>query len=176
MRARDGLCIASNLSAFVKGAIARHVFCIFFVMQVVIRPDFTGIWKLLRGESEFGFLPPPLWRLDTIVHNDPHLRIRTRQKDTNGDITLDRDLTIGGPLVTITIRGRERHLRAFWDEAALVMETLSHVSGSQRRIEDRRTLDAAGEWLTIERLHEQPGGAVRQRLRLRRQPRQNSAL
>jgi hypothetical protein len=134
-----------------------------------MRPDFTGIWKLIRGESNFGFLAPPEWRLDTITHEDPQVRIRTRQKDANGDTTVDRDLTVGGEAVTIMIHGREREIIAFWEDAVLVVETRSEVSGNARRIEDRRSMDAGGEWLTIERLHEQPGGAVRQRLRLRRQ-------
>jgi hypothetical protein len=133
-----------------------------------MRPDFTGTWQLIRGESDFGFLPPPEWRLDTITHKDPQVRIRTRQKDANGDITVDRALTVGGEPVTIMIRGRERQIIAFWEGAVLVVETRSEVSGNIRRIEDRRSMDAGGEWLTIERLHEQPGGAVRQRLRLRR--------
>ena len=134
-----------------------------------MRPDFTGIWKLIRGESDFGFLGPPEWRLDTITHKDPELRIRTRQKDANGDITVHRDLTVGSEAVTVVIRGRERQISAFWEGAVLVVETRSEVSGNARRIEDRRSMDAGGEWLTIDRLHEQPGGAVRQRLRLRRQ-------
>ena len=134
-----------------------------------MRPDFTGVWKLIRGESDFSFLAPPEWRLDTIAHADPQLRIRTRQKDANGDTTVDRDLTIGGDPVTIMIRGRERQIRAFWEDAMLVVEARSEVSGNARRIEDRRSMDPGGEWLTIERLHEQPGGAVRQHLRMRRQ-------
>jgi len=136
-----------------------------------VRPNFTGVWKLIRGESDFGFLPPPTLRLDTIAHGDPQLRIRTRQKDANGDITVDRDLTVGGEAVTIPIRGRTRLVRAFWDGLVLVVETNSELSGAPRRIEDRWALDAgAPEWLTIERRQEQPGGAVRQRLRLRRRP------
>lgn len=134
-----------------------------------MRPDFTGTWKLVRGESDFGFLAPPEWRLDTISHQDPRILIRTRQKDTNGDTTVDRDLTVGGEPVAIQIRGRERQISASWEDAVLVLETRSEVSGHARRIEDRLSLDEAGEWLTIHRLHEQPGGPVRQRLRLRRQ-------
>ncbi|MBM3792505.1 MAG: hypothetical protein FJW31_00240 [Acidobacteria bacterium] len=134
-----------------------------------MKPNFTGIWKLIRSESEFGFLAPPKWRLDTITHAEPQLRIRTGQKDANGDITVDRDLIVGGAPVTITIRGRERQIAAFWEGAVLVVETRSEVSGNARRMEDRRSMDADGAWLTIERVQEQPGGAVRQRLRLRRQ-------
>ena len=134
-----------------------------------MRPDFTGVWKLIRGESEFGFLPPPRLRVDTITHAEPHILIRTRQKDANGVITLDRDLTIGGEFVEVMIRGRARQVRAFWDDAELVVETASEVSGNSRRIEDRWSLDASAEWVTIVRLHEQPGGAVRQRLRMRRE-------
>ena len=133
-----------------------------------MHPNFTGVWKLIPEKSEFAFLPPPRSRLDTIVHDDPQLHIHTRQIDANGDIALDRDLTIGGQTVTIAIRGRERQIRAFWDGDVLVLETLSVVSGKVRRLEDRRSLDAAAEWLTVERLHKQPGGAVKQLLRFHR--------
>ena len=135
-------------------------------------PNFTGIWKLIPTESDFSFLSPPQLRVDTIAHEDPRLQIRTRQKDTNGDITLDRDVIIGGETATIFVRGRARLIRAFWEDAVLVIETISEVSGKARRIEDRWSLDAdsggAAEWLTIERRFEQSGGAVRQRLRLQR--------
>lgn len=67
------------------------------------------------------------------------------------------------------IRGRARQVRAFWDDVVLVVETGSEVSGNGRRITDRWALDADSAWLTIERVHEQPGGAVHQRLRLQRQ-------
>lgn len=133
-----------------------------------MRGNFTGVWKLIRGESDFGFLAPPRSRVDTIAHEEPELRIRTRQKDANGDLALDRDLTIGGPVVEVVIHGRARRVRAYWDEAALVVETVSEVSGSPRGIEDRWTLDADAGWVTIDRVHEQPGGPVRQRLRMRR--------
>jgi hypothetical protein len=129
-------------------------------------PNFTGVWKLVPSETDFSFLPPPDLRVDTIVHEDPRLHIRTRQIDANGDIRVDRDLVIGGEAQTIVILGRNRMIRAFWDETVLVVETNSEVSGKPRRIEDRWTIDAGAEWLTIARLHEQPGGPVRQRFRL----------
>jgi hypothetical protein len=133
-----------------------------------MHPDFTGVWTLVPSETEFRFLPPPDLRVDTIAHNDPQLNIRTHQIDANGDITVDRNLIIGGESKTIVILNRARIIRAFWDESVLVIETKSEVSGKPRRIEDRWTLDAASDWLTITRLHEQPGGPVRQRFRLQR--------
>ncbi len=134
----------------------------------VMKPDFTGAWKLIRGECDFAFLPPPKARVDTISHVNEVFQVRTRQKDANGDLTVDRDLTIGGEPVEVSIRGRSRSIRAFWDGDALVVEALSEVSGKTRRLVDRRTLDADGEWITIDRMQEQPGGNVRQRFRLRR--------
>jgi hypothetical protein len=128
--------------------------------------NFTGIWKLIRGESEFGFLGAPASRQDAILHEGSRICIRTRQKDSNGDVTVERDLIIGGEPVTVQIYGRPREVRAFWDEDTLVIETRSEVSGKPRRIEDRWTLDPDGQWITIDRVHEQPGGDVRQRLRL----------
>ena len=133
-----------------------------------MKPNFTGTWKLIRGECDFAFLPPPKLRVDTIAHVEPDFRVRTRQKDANGDLTVDRNLVIGGESVEISIRGRGRQVRAFWDGDALVVETLSEVSGNSRRLTDRRTLDPDGEWITIHRLQEQPGGDVRQTLRLLR--------
>lgn len=133
-----------------------------------MKPDFTGVWKLIRGESDFGFLPPPSLRIDTISHVEPEFHVRTRQTDANGNVTVDRDLTLGGGAIEINIRGRARQIRATWDESVLVVETLSEVSGRSRRLVDRRTLDPDGAWLTLDRLQEQPGGDVRQRLRFRR--------
>lgn len=133
-----------------------------------MRANFSGVWKLNRGESDFSFLPPPQLRIDTIIHEEPALHIRTRQKDTNGDITIDRLLAIGAEPVTFRIRDRERQICAYWEEPTLVVETTSEVSGNLRRIKDRWTLDDSGQWLSIERVHEQPGGPVRQHLRLRR--------
>jgi len=135
-----------------------------------MHPNFTGEWRLIRGESDFGFLPPPSLRVDTIVHQDPQLHIRTRQTDANGDLTVDRDLIIGGAAETIDIRGRTRSTRAFWEDDVLVIEIASVVSGKSRRIEDRWSLDPATDRVTIARLWEQPGGAVHQKLVLRRVP------
>jgi len=131
--------------------------------------NFSGVWKLIRGESDFGFLPPPRLRIDTIVQHEQQLQISTRQKDANGSITVERNLEIGGGPTQILIHGRPRMIRAYLDGPQLVIETLSEVSGTSRRIEDRWSLDDMGQWLTIARMHEQPGGAVHQRLRLRRE-------
>jgi len=132
-------------------------------------PDLSGVWKLYRGECDFAFLPPPRLRVDTIRQDGERIIIQTRQKDANGTASVERALTIGGDAVEVVIHGRARQVRAFWDADELVVETASEVSGHARRIEDRYRLDADGEWLTIQRVHEQPGGAVRQRLRLKRQ-------
>ena len=139
------------------------------VDAVTSRPDFTGTWKLIRGESDFAFLPPPRLRVDTITHRGPDLLIRTHQKDANGKITVDRKLTIDGEAVDVTVHNRARRIRAWWDDTTLVLETKFEVSGHARRIEDRLSLDATAKWLTIERSQEQPGGTVRQRLQLRRE-------
>ena len=83
-------------------------------------------------------------------------------------MTVDRNLTIGGEAVKVMILGRARWIRAYWDEDVLVVVTSSEVSGTNRTIEDRWTLDVSAEWLLIERVHSLPGGAVRQQLRLQR--------
>lgn len=132
------------------------------------RPNFSGTWKLIRGESEFGFPGAPRLREDVIAHEEPRFRVQTHQRDANGIARVERDLIVGGELVRVEVHGRPREVRAWWDDAVLVVETRSEVSGKPRRIEDRWTLDEDGLWLTIERVQEQPGGAVRQRLRMQK--------
>lgn len=141
-----------------------------------MRPNLSGVCKLVPAESDFAFLAPPQLRIDTIRHDDPLLNIRTRQKDANGDTTVDRVVEVGGRAVEIAVHGRTRMIRAFWDGSVLVMETSSEVSGNSRRIEDRWTVDQDGAWLTIERRHEQSGGPVHQRLRMRREPSPGSSV
>lgn len=129
-----------------------------------MNPDFTGEWTLLKAESDFAFLGAPRERVDAIEHRDTRLRILTRQRDTNGEVAVVRDLAIGGEAVEVLIHGKPRKIHAYWDAAGLVVETASEVSGHSRRILDRWTLDDDAERLVIERRHEQPGGSVTQRL------------
>jgi len=132
-----------------------------------LTPNFTGVWKLVRGESDFAFLPTPRFRLDTIEHSEPQLRIVTHQIDSNGDLTVERSLTIGGPPVEIMLLGRPRMISARWDAEELLLETRSTVSGSERLIEDRWSLVPGDFPVQLVRVHHQPGGAVRQTLRFR---------
>jgi hypothetical protein len=131
--------------------------------------NFTGTWELIPHESRFGFLPPPSLRVDTIVHEESRILIQTRQKDTNGDNTVIRDINIGAEVVLLDIRGRLRWIRATWqDDGALLMETTSEVSGNPRRIQDRWKLGTDAQWLMIERLFQQSGGNVHQWLWFKR--------
>jgi hypothetical protein len=128
-------------------------------------PNFSGIWKLNCGESEFGFLAPPRLRVDIIIHNEPQISICTRQIDSNGDLTVERKLSIGAEPVEIAILGSTRLVSARWDSAWLLVETRSTVSGNERLLEDRWAIDAARTCITVARVHHLPGGAVRQMLR-----------
>lgn len=129
--------------------------------------NLSGVWKLLVGESDFGFLPPPKFRLDTVAHAGERIRIETHQIDGNGDNTVVRDLIVGAEPVEAMILGRARWISARWDAETLVMETRSTVSGNDRAIEDRWRIGPEG--LTIRRIHRQPGGAGHQTLRFREQ-------
>lgn len=136
----------------------------------------TGTWKLDRGRSEFAFLAPPRTRVDVVVHtNDARtgdaISIRTTQKDTNGTTIVERSFQIGGDAVDVEIRGRIRRVSGRWDGGELVISTESEVSGNARRIEDRWRLSEDGKTIFISRLHEQPGGAVRQVLAMAKQAR-----
>ena len=124
-----------------------------------------------RGRSEFAFLAPPRTRVDVITQTGDAISIRTTQKDTNGTTIVERSFQIGGDAVDVEIRGRMRRVSGRWEGADLVISTESEVSGNARRIEDRWRLSDDGETIFISRLHEQPGGAVRQMLAMAKQAR-----
>ena len=132
-----------------------------------MRPNFSGTWKLIRGESEFGYLPEPKFRQDVIEHREPDFRVVTHQIDSNGDNTVERKLVIGADSVEVSILGRPRLISAHWDGEDLVLETRSMVSGKERLLEDRWQVDPDEFHLRVTRVHHLPGGVVRQALRFR---------
>ena len=133
-----------------------------------MKPDFSGTWTLNLGASEFGFLKPPARREDVVVHEEPSLRVTTRQKDTNGDNVVGREVTIGGSEVTIDVLGKPRQLSAIWDGDDLLLVTRWEVGGNPRELTDRWTLQDGGARLVIERTQTMNGGPVRQRLVMQR--------
>lgn len=132
-----------------------------------MKPNFSGHWVLDRDASDFGFLMPATRRVDDVIHHEDSIRIVTLQTDANGKTQVERAFLIGGPSVEVMIRGRARQIRGYWDGDVLVIETASEVSGNGRRIEDRWKLDAESAVLHIERVHDMPGGRVKQLLLLR---------
>ena len=126
--------------------------------------DFSGEWELLPKESSFGFLPPPVSRLDRVAQTGDDLLVATRQVDDNGDNTVERHLKVDGPPTQIQVLGRDRSISSRWDGTDLVVETRFEVSGRSRLIEDRWSLSTDRERLSIRRRVEQTGGAVRQML------------
>jgi hypothetical protein len=133
-----------------------------------MKPDFSGTWILNTGASEFGFLKPPARREDVVVHQEPSLLVTTRQKDTNGDNVVTREVTIGGGDVTINVLGRPRLLSAVWDADDLLLVTRWDIGGNRRELTDRWTLQEGGARLVIERKQAMNGGPVRQRLVMQR--------
>lgn len=121
-----------------------------------------------KGGSKFGFLPPPRLRVDRIEQTPAEIRIRTQQKDANGANTVERRLPLDGSPVEVTVLGRVRSISARWEGEVLVISTVSEVSGRPRLLEDRWSLSQDGSAITIQRRHGTPGGAVHQRLLLRK--------
>ena len=131
--------------------------------------DFTGTWRLSLRESSFGFLPPAKLRVDSITQTEAQICIVTRQVDTNGDHTVERVLPLNGTPVEVLVLAKVRTISARWDGDVLLIETHNEVSGRVRRIEDRWSLSADGESITVSRSHDNPGGAVRQKIVLQRE-------
>lgn len=129
------------------------------------RPDFSGTYKLNVELSELAPSKPPRMRVDSIVHAEPALAVTTLQIDHNGATTTVRRFTTDEVPVTFEVSGKERRLRAWWEENELVVET----SWDERVLTDRWRLSGNRRQLVVIRQQEISGRAVRQRFVLDRE-------
>ena len=113
------------------------------------KPNFSGRWRMIKGKSQFhGFTMPDIV-VRSVEHRGATLNLHTVQttgtKTTIADVTYFTD----GSTANNVINGRNAKSRAYWDGAALVINTeMKTAKGEDERIEDRWELSADGQELT----------------------------
>lgn len=112
------------------------------------KTDFSGRWRMLKDQSDFGGFTIPDAVIRVIEHRDPTLNVHTIQ--TNGGKTTTADVsyfTDGSPSNNV-INGHQATSKAFWDGPALVIRTTMKDSrGEDVVIEDRWELSSDGQTL-----------------------------
>jgi protein-S-isoprenylcysteine O-methyltransferase Ste14 len=134
-------------------------------------PNFTGEWKLNIGKSDFGVLRAPEHRVDHMRHEEPVLRVASRQSRGDRQSASEIECRTDGSDCTVSIRGSDLKLAATarWRGRALVVDSRGEYNAAQFRMSDRWTLSPDGKTLTIARSISSDSGETHQNLVLEKQ-------
>lgn len=128
-----------------------------------IKPDFSGKWNLDIAKSDFGQSPPPDYIVHVIEHKEPHIKITTTQKGSQGESTTERNLTTDGKdnVNKMRMMGGEQELKSTskWEGSKLATAIRMDVQGAPVELHDTWELSDGGKVLTIIRAAKTPQGA-----------------
>lgn len=129
------------------------------------KADFSGRWRMVKDQSNFGGFTIPDIVVRVIEQRDPTMNVHTVQ--TNGGKTSSADVsyfTDGSPSNNV-INGRDATSKAYWDGPALVIRTnMKDSKGEDVVIEDTYQLSDDKQTLTTTSHIETPKGQVDMKL------------
>ncbi|MBV8819118.1 MAG: hypothetical protein JO022_12225 [Acidobacteriaceae bacterium] len=112
------------------------------------RPNFSGVWKLMVDKSDFGVLPPPESRIDTIEHNEPVVKLSRDEKGPQGAQKYVFSTSNDGKEVVNQISGIEARVTANWEGPNLVSNIKLKLPDADITIKQVSSLSADGKTLT----------------------------
>ncbi|HTQ57149.1 MAG TPA: hypothetical protein VMI94_21920 [Bryobacteraceae bacterium] len=113
------------------------------------KTDFSGTWKLNASKSDFGPMPPPDSRTDTITHKDPDIKANVVSTGgPMGDQNYDVVYNTEGKETTNNLGGNEIKSTAKWDGEELVIDTKGSFGGNDFTAKERWSLSSDGKTLT----------------------------
>jgi hypothetical protein len=115
-----------------------------------VAPNLSGTWKLNIAKSDFGPVPPPDSRVDTIEDNEPAIKLTSvRSGGPMGDGTITTNFFTDGRESTTNIMGNDAKTTAHWDGGALTVNVKTTMQGSDAAFKNVYTLVADGKSLMI---------------------------
>lgn len=127
-------------------------------------PNFTGKWKLNLEKSDFGPLPPPDSRTDTIAQEDKAIHDAFTSKGQDGDQNGEFSYTTDGKESLNKFRGNDMKGTAIWDGPSLVVDNKLSFDGNDIEVKTHWDLSSDGKVLTTTAQIESPMGEVEQKL------------
>ncbi len=115
------------------------------------RPNLSGSWKLNAAKSNFGAMGAPESGMETIVDNEPSLKVTVDQKGgMMGDVNYTESISTDGKETTWAgMGGTEVKGAGHWDAATLVVNAKTSFQGSDVTIKDTYKLSDDGKTLTV---------------------------
>jgi len=127
------------------------LFAALTAVQAFAKSDFSGTWKGNAGKSDFGPMPPPDSVTETIVHQDPSLKVNIAQVGGTGDMTYDMAYTTDGKECVNKVGDNEFKTTLKWDGDDLAAETKGSFDGNDFTAKDRWALSDGGKTMTVTR-------------------------
>jgi hypothetical protein len=112
------------------------------------KPNYSGTWKLNVAKSEFGPIPGPDSRTDVIEHNDPALKVSTKQDGAQGKQEYTLNMTTDGKEMTNTPGGLEVKSTGGWEANNLVMNVKLKLQDNDVALKTTWLLSEDGKILT----------------------------
>jgi hypothetical protein len=113
------------------------------------RPNFSGRWRMIKEQSQFGSFNQPDIIVRIVDHHDPTLNVHTVQTSGKKTSTADVSYFTDGTEASNVMSGRDAKSKAFWDGPALMIRTNTTNSKNEAtEIVDRWELSPDGQILT----------------------------
>ena len=113
-------------------------------------PNLSGTWKLNIAKSDFGPVPPPDSRVDTIEDNEPAIKLTSvRAGGPMGNGTIITNFFTDGRETTSKVFDTDAKTTAHWDGSALAVNVKTTMQGSDVAFKNVYTLAADGKTLMI---------------------------
>lgn len=133
------------------------------------KPDFSGNWKLVADQSDFGPMPPPEKFEQTVAHKDPEMKVSVTQAGQQGEMKVDVAYNTEGKETSNEIRGAAVKSIAKWEGEALLIESKLDFQGNEVKLSDKWTLSEDGKSLTMNRKINSPQGEFEMKMVLSKQ-------
>jgi hypothetical protein len=118
-------------------------------LPMLAAPNLSGTWKMNASKCDFGPMPAPDSLTRTITHDDPNLKLVTKQSGANGDMETTATYTTDGKESSNDMRGNTVKSIAKWDGDTLVVESKGKFGDNDVTITEKWTLSDGGKTLTI---------------------------
>ncbi len=125
-------------------------FCLLLHAQEPKHVNFSGRWRMIKDQSDFGKFIPPDLIVRVVDQHDPTMNVHTVQTKGKSTSISDVSYFTSGDISTNVMSGREATSKAFWDGSTLVIRTATKDSKDEvEEIVDRWDLSPDGNTLTI---------------------------
>ncbi|HXW55730.1 MAG TPA: hypothetical protein VEJ67_08290 [Candidatus Cybelea sp.] len=110
------------------------------------RPNLSGIWVLDSSKSDFGPMPPPESRTDTIEDEEPSFKLTVKEiGGPMGDVNFTMSAVTDGKTVSNwKIFGSDAKSTAHWDGQTLVVQTDTSMQDQPVKLVSKYTLAPDG--------------------------------